>query len=113
MRQAVLTFTVCSVVWGNPIFPQTTNWKTYTTTDGLADSYVTTFHQDRKGYLWIGTGAGVSRFDGEWFENYSLEDSIASDETISILEDDNGTLWFLTATGLKKYDGRQFTDFTT
>jgi len=112
MRRAVLVLAVWSVFCGNPIFPQKTNWKTYTTAEGLADDDVTTFHQDRKGYLWIGTGAGVSRFDGEGFENYTLEDSIASNHVISILEEDDGALWFLTNTGVKRYDGRQFTDFT-
>ena len=40
-------------------------WHTWTPTDGLAGYWVKDIYQDRKGYLWIATDAGVSRFDGE------------------------------------------------
>ncbi|MCI0695915.1 SpoIIE family protein phosphatase [candidate division KSB1 bacterium] len=113
MRRAISALAVYFVFWGNPIVAQTTNWKSYTATDGLVHSYVTAFHQDRKGYLWIGTMTGMSRFDGESFENYDLEDSIASNHIISIFEEDNGMLWFLTTAGLKRYDGKRFSGFTT
>ncbi len=36
-------------------------------------------HQDRRGLLWIATaGGGVSRFDGEAFENFQLSDGLPS-----------------------------------
>lgn len=45
---------------------------TYSIADGLVHSAVRCLHQDAKGYLWIGTAEGLSRFDGYRFTNYGL-----------------------------------------
>lgn len=42
----------------------------YTTNDGLNNNYVTSIQQDEQGYLWIGTDAGVNRYDGFSFNNF-------------------------------------------
>ncbi len=39
----------------------------FTSKDGLVHDHVTTLHQDKQGYLWVGTWDGVSRFDGRRF----------------------------------------------
>lgn len=48
----------------------------YTTTvwadkDGLPSSSVTAVAQDRSGYLWVGTAAGLVRFDGYQFSSWT------------------------------------------
>ena len=45
-------------------------FKKYTTYDGLVQSQVNRIVQDRKGYLWICTKGGLSRFDGANFQNF-------------------------------------------
>ena len=45
-------------------------YKQYTTYDGLVQSQVNRIVQDSKGYLWICTKGGLSRFDGQRFENF-------------------------------------------
>ena len=40
-------------------------FQTFTTTNGLAGNAVYAFHSDPDGVVWIGTGTGVSRYDGE------------------------------------------------
>ena len=45
-------------------------FKRYTTYDGLVQSQVNRIVQDRKGYLWICTKGGLSRFDGAHFQNF-------------------------------------------
>ena len=52
----------------------------YTTEDGLSDNYVNCAFQDNKGWVWIGTGMGIERFDGTKFKNYC----IYNDDTIEI-----------------------------
>ena len=42
----------------------------YTIDDGLPQSFVEQVHQDQKGFLWIATQDGVTRFDGYDFENF-------------------------------------------
>ncbi len=41
-----------------------------TADDGLAQNHVEAVLQDRQGFMWIGTGGGLSRFDGYDFTNY-------------------------------------------
>ncbi len=43
----------------------------YTIKDGLSDNYVNSIQQDEHGYLWIGTDAGLNRFDGHAFNSYT------------------------------------------
>lgn len=40
--------------------------------DGLAQSSVQWFFQDRNGFYWIGTAGGVQRFDGQHWDSYTL-----------------------------------------
>lgn len=42
----------------------------YDANDGLAQSFVYDIEQDSKGYLWMATGNGLSRFSGQEFLNY-------------------------------------------
>ena len=46
----------------------------FTQEDGLANNTLFTIHQDQKGFLWIGTDVGISRYDGVHFHNYELMD---------------------------------------
>src|SRR5262245_65709861 len=39
----------------------------WTARDGLPSSYILSLTQDRDGYLWVGTNAGLVRFDGKRF----------------------------------------------
>ena len=47
-------------------------YKYYTAADGLPTSEVISLAKDEKGFLWCGTSAGVSRFDGYTFTNFSF-----------------------------------------
>ena len=39
---------------------------------GLPQDYVYSLHQDDAGYLWIGTGDGLARYDGNTFEVFNI-----------------------------------------
>jgi ligand-binding sensor domain-containing protein/two-component sensor histidine kinase len=41
----------------------------YNINEGLANNFILSINQDRYGYIWLGTDAGVSRFDGYKFDN--------------------------------------------
>ena len=66
----------------------------YSVQHGLAQSTVYDIFQDNKGYLWLGTGSGVSRFNGLEFKNYSLQDGFAEGAVRQIIQDKSGALWF-------------------
>jgi|GEM_PF-1947958 len=52
--------------------------------DGLAQNSVNVVYQDNFGYIWIGTQAGIDRYDGYAFQNY---------EHVSINEDGPNIIW--------------------
>jgi ligand-binding sensor domain-containing protein len=65
----------------------------FTTQDGLAHDIGYEIIQDRKGYIWIGTDNGLSRFDGSRFKNFTVEDGLASPYIITLSEGPDGAIW--------------------
>lgn len=51
--------------------------------------------QDKRGFLWIATENGISRFDGFQFKHYGIEDGLPDLEVLSVFIDSVGTLWAL------------------
>lgn len=77
--------------------------------EGLSQSVVNTILQDRKGFLWIGTGDGLNRYDGYEFKIYKPDintPTSLSDRSITeLVEDQQGFLWIGTRMGgLNRYD---------
>jgi ligand-binding sensor domain-containing protein/serine phosphatase RsbU (regulator of sigma subunit) len=84
------------------------NFEIYTIINGLSQNNVTCTFQDSKGFLWIGTQAGLNRYDGKYFDVYKNdpEDTLSlSDNMIyGISEDINQNIWIATENGLNKYN---------
>jgi ligand-binding sensor domain-containing protein/signal transduction histidine kinase/DNA-binding response OmpR family regulator len=76
--------------------------------DGLAQNTVTAITQDSRGFLWMGTPNGLSRFDSKEFKNYKHSPknpgSILSDYILSLHCDSRGALWVGTNEGLSRYN---------
>lgn len=90
-----------------------------TTDDGIANNSIRYVFQDSKGFIWMGTMSGLSRYDGNTFVTFRPEggDKISlSDHRIWGLEEDqNGFLWIFTSADLVScYDLKRecFVDFT-
>jgi len=94
------------------IYGQDYSFRQFTTKDGLVQMQVLRIFQDSRGYLWIGTKGGVSKFDGEKFENFTRADGILGASTTQILEDSKGNIWFAHSSGLSKYDGEKISTFS-
>ncbi len=58
------------------------------------DAYIYSLVQDNNGYLWIGTGGGLSKFDGFDFYRINFPDSSVNRYPTVSLKDKNGNLWF-------------------
>lgn len=71
-----------------------------TTANGLADNSVRHIFQDSKGFLWMATMNGLSRYDGNSFVNLLPQNGkgvMLTDHRIrSLVEDKNGFLWIST-----------------
>lgn len=76
--------------------------------DGLGNNQITCIHKDVRGFIWIGTAAGLSRYDGSGFVNYkhnsSDSTSIIDNYIVDIQEDIKGNLWIKTRWNYIVYD---------
>ncbi len=95
------------------------HFKHISTEDGLSHNVVTAILQDRMGFLWFGTQAGLDRYDGSRFITYEHGihdlDSISSNYVSEILEDSAGSFWVGTlGGGLNLFDRTNgtFSQFT-
>ncbi len=74
--------------------------------NGLPSNGVNVCLQTRDGYLWIGTSAGIFRFDGVRFEGITTnpETGNARETVVALFESRDSTLWIGTAySGLRSY----------
>ncbi|NJM15165.1 MAG: hypothetical protein HC896_07130 [Bacteroidales bacterium] len=72
---------------------QTYKFKNYDVQNGICDPYVYTINQDNQGFIWVGTGEGLCRFDGFNFVHYSA-DSLKSPLVTASYLDGSNRLWF-------------------
>lgn len=88
----------------------------WTTKDGLPANKVRAIYQTRNGYLWVGTEAGIARFDGHRFLAYSESNSPALRTHGSMgrafYEDEGGRLWIGMNGGLLCFDQNEFIEFS-
>jgi ligand-binding sensor domain-containing protein len=61
--------------------------------EGLPSMSVYDLMQDKHGYMWFGTEAGICRFDGRNFKLFPVP-STKSRSATSLAEDRNGNVWF-------------------
>ena len=86
--------------------------RTWRAEDGLPQDSVWAILQTRDGYLWIGTGGGLARFDGVRFEVFGIQEGLPSMQIKSLLEARSGALWIGTANGISRYWNGKFSSWT-
>ncbi|HEY6122152.1 MAG TPA: two-component regulator propeller domain-containing protein, partial [Pyrinomonadaceae bacterium] len=74
--------------------------KTYTIADGLPHNEINKIVRDSRGFLWLCTGDGLSRFDGYTFTNFSIDQGLPNRDVNDLLETRNGEYWVATSGGL-------------
>jgi len=70
---------------------QQVNFIKYTVYDGLVSNPVRCIFQDSKGFIWIGTFEGLSRYDGYKFTNYTTANGL-SHNFVNFIMETNGKL---------------------
>ena len=81
-----------------------------TSDDGLPNNRVQALAQTEDGYLWVGTGFGLARFDGVQCTTFDHSSTLQfQDNSVNALaKTAEGRLWVGTSKGLMYYENRDF-----
>lgn len=102
MKRLLLTLLIllCGAAESTAQQPPQCIFQTYSTLDGLTHDRIADIYTDSRGFVWVCTWYGVSRFDGYSFKNFSTAPGdfspLSHHRFISVSEDSNGHLWFTT-----------------
>ena len=67
--------------------------QTYSRADGLPSDFVLDLMQDRRGFIWMATDAGVARYDGRTFQPFKFDGNRSSPLIYSLSESGFGTVY--------------------
>ncbi len=82
--------------------------------DGLPSNAVYCVLKDSRGIIWIGTDAGLVKYDGFQLKTFTKKNGLAGNFIRDIKEDKKGNLWIACyGDGLTKFDGKKYKNFST
>ena len=95
---ALFFFCCCTDGWAQPA---KLSFEAITTTQGLSNNSVTAIRQDSAGFMWFGTAAGLTKYDGYNFTVFRANpqktpNSLHNDIVWGIQEGQQGQLWIST-----------------
>jgi ligand-binding sensor domain-containing protein len=67
--------------------------RNFSVKDGLPSGVVYDCLQDKQGFMWFATAAGLARFDGVNFKVFTTEDGLTNNEILQIGLDEDGSIW--------------------
>jgi ligand-binding sensor domain-containing protein len=73
--------------------------RAFNTTDGLSSTTIYHALQDKQGYIWFASDAGVTKFDGAHFHSYYKNDGLMDNDVIQLLNANDGSVGFMTYNG--------------
>ncbi len=101
----LLLLSLCSLVDAAPL---SLRFEHLGVEQGLTQESITRVVQDRHGYLWVGTQAGLNRYDGYRVTVYKNDPgnprSLVDNYVQALYEDAGGRLWVGSKGGLDRYD---------
>ena len=93
MRNILIT--ILFIAFHTQLFAYNSVFRHFSVNEGLPSSEIYHIIQDSKGYLWVATNMGVSRFDGSEFVNFDKEDGLPENTIFEVYEDVTGRVWFV------------------
>ncbi len=85
------------------VISQSFLYKNYTQNQGLPSNETYKVLKDTKGYIWIASDRGISKFNGKYFHNYTTKDGLPDNSTIGLYEDQKDRIWAWTLLGEFSY----------
>ncbi|HOY19705.1 MAG TPA: histidine kinase [Haliscomenobacter sp.] len=84
------------------------HFENYTTRNGLSHNEIRTILRDKQGFLWLGTGNGLNRFDGREFKVYlpnpKVKNALQGASITGLGEDPQGRIWVTNNKGIDIYN---------
>lgn len=78
--------------WAQPLIAQEYSFAVINEENGLSQDFVYALAQDQRGFLWIGTGNGLTRYDGRQPVAYTQADSLSENFVTCLLYTASGHL---------------------
>jgi hypothetical protein len=78
----------------------------------LSDDRVTALAVNLKSGLWVGTEAGLTRYDGGTWQTFTSADGLINDHVTALAIDSDEMLWVGTPAGVSRHDGWGWTSYT-
>lgn len=99
----LLLATVYVTAYSNPI-----SFRSLTTSEGLSDLLVNAIYKDNAGFVWLGTGSTLERFDGVHLKHYTIPGNNEKLKRVQVLaQTDDSRLWMGNGMGLWRMDQLQ------
>ncbi len=98
-------FAVILLVTASKAFAQPIQFRGLSTIDGLPDLVISAIHKDSMGFVWLGTGISVERFDGAHIKHYSIEETEGKSRRVNAFAELPGNdIWMGNYMGLWRLD---------
>ncbi len=105
-KRAILLIAFLMMVVLDVVRGQTYRFNTYRD-KGYSANQIFSLLQDERGYIWIGSGVGLTRYDSDGFQTFTVENGLPANEILSLARDSAGTLWVGTALGMARIRSRR------
>jgi hypothetical protein len=73
--------------------------KNFNTKNGLPSNETYFLHQDKKGFVWICTDAGLVKYNGNYFKHFNSANGLPDNTIFEVKEDRYGRIWYRSFTG--------------
>jgi ligand-binding sensor domain-containing protein/serine phosphatase RsbU (regulator of sigma subunit) len=104
MRKSIKIIFLLLLAW--KLEAQHYNISRYSVREGLLHSFVSDLTQDKRGNLWIATGAGLCQFNGVQFNYFTTKDGLNNTRLTCLAADDQGNIWTGSSRGVNIFDGK-------
>jgi ligand-binding sensor domain-containing protein/serine phosphatase RsbU (regulator of sigma subunit) len=114
IKSKTLLFAIMALFLSEITFTQEYRIRNFGVREGISHPFTYTLNQDTHGYIWIGTGEGLCRFNGTDFNTDVQQDSLSREVAGTSYKDHTGALWFGYQNGnIARYTGSHFETINT
>jgi ligand-binding sensor domain-containing protein len=93
MKPGIVIFLLSIVVFSQKTSAQELFFSRYTVSDGLVNNSIRKIYQDSKGFLWISTWEGLSKYDGHRFTNFTERNGLSHNLVNDVTETPDGEIY--------------------